>query len=94
MRSRCSQAQLRKEAEEDNRYRQQLEQERRDHELAMRLAQETNGQVEESPLLARKYVLLHKQLILSIEFEYCTYKINLSTSIVHTMFILGELHCN
>ncbi|XP_031632480.1 myosin heavy chain 95F isoform X3 [Contarinia nasturtii] len=47
------QAQLEKEAQEDNEYRQQLEQERRDHELALRLAQETNSQVEDSPLLMR-----------------------------------------
>lgn len=44
-----------KEAEEDNQYRQQLEQERRDHELALRLAQESNSQVDDSPLLMRKY---------------------------------------
>uniref|UniRef100_A0AAG5DWS3 Myosin motor domain-containing protein n=1 Tax=Anopheles atroparvus TaxID=41427 RepID=A0AAG5DWS3_ANOAO len=43
------QAQLVKEAQEDIQYRQLLEQERRDHELALRLAQESNGQVEESP---------------------------------------------
>ncbi|XP_058063778.1 myosin heavy chain 95F isoform X1 [Anopheles bellator] len=43
------QDQLEKEAQEDIHYRQQLEQERRDHELAVRLAQESNGQVEESP---------------------------------------------
>uniref|UniRef100_A0A182RH91 Myosin motor domain-containing protein n=1 Tax=Anopheles funestus TaxID=62324 RepID=A0A182RH91_ANOFN len=43
------QAQLEKEAQEDIQYRQQLEQERRDHELALRLAQESNGQVEDSP---------------------------------------------
>lgn len=49
------QAQLEKEAEEDNQYRQQLEQERRDHELAMRLAQESNSTVDDSPLLMRKY---------------------------------------
>lgn len=49
------QAQLEKEAEEDNQYRQQLEQERRDHELALRLAQESNSQVDDSPLLMRKY---------------------------------------
>lgn len=49
------QAQLAKEAEEDNQYRQQLEQERRDHELALRLAQESNSQVDDSPLLMRKY---------------------------------------
>lgn len=47
---------MEKEDQEDNRYRQQLEQERRDHELALRLAQETNGQVEDSPPLTRKYV--------------------------------------
>lgn len=46
---------MEKEAEEDNQYRQQLEQERRDHELALRLAQESNSQVDDSPLLMRKY---------------------------------------
>lgn len=49
------QAQLEKEAQEDSKYREQLEQERRDHELALRLAQESNGQVEDSPPLIRKY---------------------------------------
>lgn len=48
---------MEKEAEEDNHYRQQLEQERRDHELALRLAQESNSQVDDSPLLMRKYAL-------------------------------------
>lgn len=48
------QAQMEKEAQEDVKYRQQLEQERRDHELAMRLASESNGQVEESPPMIRK----------------------------------------
>lgn len=42
-------AQLEKEAMEESRYRELLEQERRDHELAVRLAQESNGQVEDSP---------------------------------------------
>lgn len=50
------QAQLQKETEANNKYRELLEQERRDHELAMRLANETNGQVEESPPMLRKYV--------------------------------------
>lgn len=50
------QAQLEKEAQEDTQYRQQLEQERRDHELALRLAQESNGQIDESPTMSRKYV--------------------------------------
>ena len=50
------QAQLEQEAKEDTQYRQQLEQERRDHELALRLAQESNGQIDESPTLSRKYV--------------------------------------
>jgi myosin-6 len=50
------QAQLEKEAQEDSKYRQQLEQERRDHELALRLAQESNGQLDESPQMSRKYV--------------------------------------
>jgi myosin-6 len=44
------QAQLEKEAMEDMKYRQQLEQERRDHELALRLAQESNGQVDDGEL--------------------------------------------
>lgn len=50
------QAQIEREDQEDSRFRQQLEQERRDHELALRLAQESNGQVEDSPPLIRKYV--------------------------------------
>lgn len=50
------QAQLEQEAKEDTQYRQQLEQERRDHELALRLALESNGQIDESPTLSRKYV--------------------------------------
>lgn len=51
------QAQLEKEALEDARYREQLEQEKRDHELALRLAQETNDQIEEmSPQENRRYV--------------------------------------
>lgn len=40
-------AELAKEAMEETRFRELLEQERRDHELAVRLAQESNGQVEE-----------------------------------------------
>lgn len=40
---------------EESRYRELLEQERRDHELAVRLAQESNGQVEDSPLPVRRY---------------------------------------
>lgn len=47
---------MEKEAKEDNQYRQQLEQERRDHELALRLAEESNSQVDDSPLLMRKCV--------------------------------------
>lgn len=50
------QALIEREDQEDSRFRQQLEQERRDHELALRLAQESNGQVEDSPPLLRKYV--------------------------------------
>ncbi|XP_043272163.1 myosin heavy chain 95F isoform X2 [Venturia canescens] len=40
---------MEKEAMEESRYRELLEQERRDHDLAVRLAQESNGQVEDSP---------------------------------------------
>jgi hypothetical protein len=53
------QAQLEKEAQEDSKFRQQMEQERRDHELALRLAQESNGQLDESPTMSRKFVLIH-----------------------------------
>ncbi|KAB0800582.1 hypothetical protein PPYR_06322 [Photinus pyralis] len=42
-----------KEANEERIYEEQLEQERQDHELALRLAQESNGQVEESPSVIR-----------------------------------------
>uniref|UniRef100_A0A182N0G4 Myosin motor domain-containing protein n=1 Tax=Anopheles dirus TaxID=7168 RepID=A0A182N0G4_9DIPT len=55
------QAQLEKEAQEDIQYRQQLEQERRDHELALRLAQESNGQVEDSPPALRKSEAIRAQ---------------------------------
>nr|XP_033192922.1 myosin heavy chain 95F isoform X1 [Bombus vancouverensis nearcticus]XP_033192923.1 myosin heavy chain 95F isoform X1 [Bombus vancouverensis nearcticus]XP_033192924.1 myosin heavy chain 95F isoform X1 [Bombus vancouverensis nearcticus] len=46
-------AQLEKEAMENSKYRELLEQERRDHELAVRLAQESNGQVDDSPPFVR-----------------------------------------
>lgn len=70
------QAQLEKEAQEDSKYRQQLEQERRDHELALRLAQESNGQLDESPQMSRKYVsksifLYFCTVLLQV---FCTYK--------------------
>ncbi|XP_037884641.1 myosin heavy chain 95F isoform X2 [Glossina fuscipes] len=47
------QAQLEKDAQDDAKYRRQLEQERRDHELALRLANESNSQVEDSPPVIR-----------------------------------------
>lgn len=50
------QAQQEKESQEERRYQEQLEQERQDRELALRLAQESNGQLEESPPLIRKLV--------------------------------------
>lgn len=66
-------AQLEKEAKEDSENREQLEQERRDHELALRLAQESNGQVEENLPILRKYVIffcslgeLYKKKIVNI----------------------------
>lgn len=40
---------------EDRQYQEQLEQERQDHELALRLAQENNENLEDSPPLSRKY---------------------------------------
>ena len=42
---------------EESKYRELLEQERRDHELAVRLAQESNGQVEDSPPPVRRYCI-------------------------------------
>lgn len=45
-----------KTAIEERKYQAQLEQERQDHELALRLAEESNGQLEESPPMSRKYV--------------------------------------
>ncbi|XP_044259516.1 myosin heavy chain 95F isoform X1 [Tribolium madens] len=47
------QAQQAKDAMDERRYQEQLEQERQDHELALRLAQESNGQLEESPPMIR-----------------------------------------
>ncbi|KAK2586696.1 hypothetical protein KPH14_011736 [Odynerus spinipes] len=55
------QVQLEKEAMEESRYRELLEQERRDHELAVRLAQESNGQVEDSPPPVRKSEQIRNQ---------------------------------
>ena len=49
------QAEQAKEALDERRYQERLEQERQDHELALRLAQESNGQIEESPPMIRKY---------------------------------------
>lgn len=51
------QAQQEKEAIEEQLFRDQLEQERHDHELALRLAQESNGQIEDSPPLSRRSVI-------------------------------------
>ncbi|KAJ3665011.1 hypothetical protein Zmor_000532 [Zophobas morio] len=48
------QAEQAKEALDERRYQERLEQERQDHELALRLAQESNGQIEESPPMIRK----------------------------------------
>lgn len=50
------QAQQERELQEERRYQEQLEQERQDRELALRLAQESNGQLEDSPPLIRKLV--------------------------------------
>lgn len=47
-----------RQAIEEQRYLQQLEQERHDRELAIRLAMESNGQVEDSPPTTRRYILL------------------------------------
>lgn len=42
---------------ENSKYREQIEQERRDHELALRLAQETHSQVEDISTPVRRQVL-------------------------------------
>ncbi|KAG1714830.1 Unconventional myosin-VI [Nymphon striatum] len=57
------QVQLRLEEEENLERDQQLQQERRDHELALRLAQDTNGQVEDvsTPLLSRSTAILNER---------------------------------
>lgn len=47
------QQQQEKMEQEERQYQEQLEQERQDRELALRLAQESNGQLEESPPLVR-----------------------------------------
>ncbi|KAF7268241.1 hypothetical protein GWI33_018604 [Rhynchophorus ferrugineus] len=47
------QLQQEKMEQEERKYQEQLEQERQDRELALRLAQESNGHLEESPPLAR-----------------------------------------
>ncbi|RZF36972.1 hypothetical protein LSTR_LSTR004660 [Laodelphax striatellus] len=49
------QEQIEMEAQEDSLFREQLEQERRDHELALRLAQETNGQIEDLSPPSRRF---------------------------------------
>ncbi|XP_063708538.1 myosin heavy chain 95F isoform X2 [Culicoides brevitarsis] len=70
------QKQLEKEAQDDQRYRKQLEQERRDHELAMRLAEETNGQIDESPTFMRKseQIRAQQQLVGKQKFDLSKWK--------------------
>lgn len=68
------QAQLEKEAQEDSKFRQQLEQERRDHELALRLAQESNGQLDESPTMSRKYVIYEFFVSIFVQIQQRTLK--------------------
>ncbi|XP_025829691.1 myosin heavy chain 95F isoform X2 [Agrilus planipennis] len=48
-------------AKEERQQRERLEQERQDHELAVRLAQESNGQVEDSPTMIRKSEAVRSQ---------------------------------
>lgn len=55
-----------RQAAEEQRYRQQLEQERHDHELALRLAQESNGQIEDSPPSSRRLVEILCAILKSI----------------------------
>lgn len=51
--------QIEKDSELNSQFREQMEQERRDHELALRLAQETNGQVEDLSPPTRRYVFTY-----------------------------------
>lgn len=57
------QQQQEKIAQEERYYQEQLEQERQDRELAMRLAQESNGQLEESPPMTRKYAKVYSGFV-------------------------------
>lgn len=63
-----------REAEEEARRRGQLEQERRDHELALRLAQESNSQVDDIISPNDKYLNFlfeNKNTIKEIKHKYC-----------------------
>lgn len=51
---------------EERLYQEQMEQERQDRELALRLAHENNGQLEESPPMMRKYDTLSRSIVFAI----------------------------
>ncbi|XP_008557651.1 myosin heavy chain 95F isoform X2 [Microplitis demolitor] len=70
------QAQLEKEAMEESHYRELMEQERRDHDLAVRLAQESNGQVEDSPPPIRKseQVRNHQAMMANKKYDLSKWK--------------------
>lgn len=56
---------------ENSKYREQIEQERRDHELALRLAQETHSQVEDISTPVRRQVTTLKLFsLLSLFYVY------------------------
>lgn len=52
--------------QEERIYQEQMEQERQDRELALRLAQETNGQLEESPPMIRKYAKVYQGIVFAV----------------------------
>lgn len=52
--------------QEERLYQDQIEQERQDRELALRLAQESNGQLEESPPMMRKYDKVSRGIVFAI----------------------------
>lgn len=52
--------------QEERLFQEQIEQERQDRELALRLAQESNGQLEESPPMIRKYDKVYRGIILTV----------------------------
>lgn len=89
------QALLEKEASEDARYREHLEQERRDRELALRLAQETNDQLEEiSPPDNRRYVHVFSQNCDLVQRKRITAMLGMDSTILYVKLTTISAQCN